>query len=224
MQQSLGKDSAATFKDSIKHLVKSPEELEWIVYVAGQPYDENLAKFKLKCLIARSANKTLCEKHRILWSEFMTPQEELFKQLFSHEKHLVKDMNDIELIAHREELSKIAYEARARLTATDDEVRERKAKNSKKTGFITSVMTDDVTSDAINKINARQKKIDKTEKLIEGLVKLGMSRADAEKTVSAGNILAKFKDKVDNIKAQVAVPQIQVTESKPVVNPFAKKD
>lgn len=56
----------------------------------------------------------------------LTAQEELFSELFNHEKILVKDMDTLMLRAHREELAKIAFEARARLTAVDDEDNERK--------------------------------------------------------------------------------------------------
>src|SRR5260221_11654525 len=60
----------------------------------------------------------------------VTPQEELFSLLFNHEKVLVKDMDVLTLRAHREELAKIAFEARARLTAVDDEEQDRKKKHN----------------------------------------------------------------------------------------------
>src|ERR1700747_1784259 len=79
----------------------------------------------------------------------MTPQEELFSQLFNHEKILVKDMDTLTLRAHREELAKIAFEARARLTAADDEEKTRK-KGDKPEGFKRSLNTDETTTNAIN--------------------------------------------------------------------------
>src|SRR6266850_1991034 len=83
--------------------------------------------------------------------ETMTPQEELFSQLFNHEKVLVKDMDTLTLRAHREELAKIAFEARARLTAVDDEDNTRKKNNDKKPkGFERSLNTDETTTNAIN--------------------------------------------------------------------------
>lgn len=133
----------------------------------------------------------------------MTPQEELFKELFNHEKLLVKDMTILELRAHREELSKVAYEARARLTAVDDEEDNRKKKDAPKgQGFSRNLNTDETTTNSINTIKERQKKLTGKEKVLAGLVDLymkgGATRADAEKiansAMNAGNILARVKE------------------------------
>jgi hypothetical protein len=148
--------------------------------------------------------------------ECMTSQEELFSKLFNHEKVLVKDMDILTLRAHREELAKIAFEARARLTAVDDEEKGRKKKadgNGKPTGFSRNLNTDEATTDAINAVKDRQKRMSKNDKIIEGLIKLGYSREDAEKKMTAGTILGRLK----NIKTE------QTTEEKkPLFNPFAK--
>lgn len=154
--------------------------------------------------------------------ETMTPQEELFKLLFNSEKGLVKDMDALTLRAHREELAKIAFEARARLSAVDDEEKQRKPKTTDK-GFQRSVNgTDDITSDAINTIKSRKDRLTKQERLIEGMMKLpGMDRKTAESLVSAGTI----KNRLDNIKSDVKIPEvIKITneEVKPVFNPFEK--
>jgi hypothetical protein len=152
--------------------------------------------------------------------ECMTPQEELFKTLFNHEKVLVKDMDILTLRAHREELAKIAFEARARLTAVDDEEKGRKKKadgNGKPTGFSRNLNTDEATTDAINAVKDRQKRMSKNDKIIEGLIKLGYSREDAEKKMTAGTILGRLK----NIKSEQATEQT-TEEKKPLFNPFAK--
>lgn len=129
----------------------------------------------------------------------MTPQEELFASFFNDERAQIKDMGVLEMRAHREELAKIAFEARARLTAVDDEERTRRSKkekdsSGKPTGFSTSLQTDELTSDAINKIGERKKKMSKQDKTLEGLIKLGMDRKGAEKLMSAGTILAKVRE------------------------------
>lgn len=182
-------------------------------------------------------------------SEPMTPQEELFSQLFNHEKLLVKDMDILTLRAHREELSKIAFEARARLTAVDDEDNDRKKKKNvvdgKPSGFSRSVNTDETTTNAINVIKERQRKLTGKEKMLAGLIALyeqsGLSKAEAEavatKAMGARTILERVKDKAsqDIIKGEIIPgpsgvesftmkkPE-EIKENKPMFNPFAKKE
>lgn len=150
----------------------------------------------------------------------MTPQEELFSQLFNHEKLLIKDMDVLTLRAHREELSKIAFEARARLTAVDDEeqTKTKQKSNGKPTGFTRSVNTDETTTDAINAIKDRQKRMSKQEKIQAGLEKLGISTADAAKLMSAGAILGRLKNK--NEESEKSTERSDVKQI--VFNPFAK--
>lgn len=155
----------------------------------------------------------------------MTPQEELFKTFFNDEKKLVKDMDILELRAHREELAKIAFEARARLTADDDEEKSRKKtfEGTKPTGFSRSVNADEATKELINTVKERQKGLSKKEKLVEQLINLGYTREDAQKKVSAGEILSKFKEsstlKSENKTSESAKPE----EPKKIFNPFEKK-
>ena len=119
----------------------------------------------------------------------MSPKELLFKKFFSEEKILVLDMDDAALMAHIQELQQIAFEARARLTASDDEARERSAKKKAAKGFSANVnVADDFTSNAINNINERQKKMSKQEKEIERLVSLGIDRKDAENMYKASTV------------------------------------
>jgi len=151
----------------------------------------------------------------------MTPQEELFAQLFNHEKKLVCDMDTLTLRAHREELAKIAFEARARLTAVDDEEQGRRKKDSPgPKGFERSLNVDDTATEAINNIKERQKRLTKAEKIQASLEKLGISTADAAKLMSAGTILGRLKNK-DSVEG--VSKQDSVEESKPLFNPFEKK-
>lgn len=177
----------------------------------------------------------------------MTPQEELFSKLFNHEKVLVRDMDMLTLRAHREELSKIAFEAKARLIAVDDEekVRKNKSADGKPTGFQRSVNTDETTTAAINTIKERQKKLTKSEKIQAGLEKLGISSADASKLMQAGTILAQIKDKkskdimlgnetrspltqqngfvIQKSAEELNPAKAKIIESKSIFNPFEKK-
>src|ERR1035437_5788982 len=152
----------------------------------------------------------------------VTPQEELFAELFNHEKSLVKDMDVLTLRAHREELSKIAFEARARLTAVDDEDNDRKKLSNPKGskgphGFERSVNTDETTTNAISVIKERQTKLSKKEQVLAGLKKLyamtgsDVSNGEAEKKLLAGTILARIKESAAVIDG--AAPPV---EHKPV--------
>lgn len=152
----------------------------------------------------------------------MTPQEELFSELFNHEKILVKDMDMLVLRAHREELAKIAFEARARLTAVDDEEQtRRKAKNDgKPRGFERSLNTDETTTNAINTIKERQKRLSKQEKIQAGLEKLGISSTDAAKLMSAGTILGRIQSAA---KTKTETETTEKASEVKIFNPFEKK-
>lgn len=161
----------------------------------------------------------------------MTPQEQLFSDLFNHEKLLVKDMDTLALRAHREELAHIAFEARARLTAVDDEekTRRNKSNNGKPRGFETSINIDEASTNAINTIRERQNKLSKKEKMLKGLADMyqlsGMSLVEAQKLaeqqMTAGAILGRIKDKASqDIITGKNEPQ---EPKKPIINPFEKK-
>jgi hypothetical protein len=156
-------------------------------------------------------------------AKLMTPQEELFSQLFNHEKLLVKDMDTLSLRAHREELSKIAFEARARLTAVDDEDNDRKKKRSngeaKPSGFERSLNIDETTTNAINTLKEKQKRLSKADKIREGLEKLGIASDAVDKIMSAKNMLSQVQKTQNHTK-----PAEEPKEAKPVFNPFGKKE
>jgi len=123
----------------------------------------------------------------------MTPQEELFKKFYNHQKPLVKDMDHIQLREHRDELSLIALEAKARLVATDDEIRERKAKTSNKEWLVTDTQTPYDVSSAINVVKTRKERMSKMDKIREQLVKAGIDEATIKDMV--GNLEKKATDK-----------------------------
>lgn len=149
----------------------------------------------------------------------MTPQEELFTELFRDEKMIIHEMDDLSLEAHIEDLSKIAFEARARLTAAKDEKDERKKTRGKSKGFSVNVEVDELHSNAINA--AKGKRQTKHEKIIAGLVKMGMSQADAEKTVTAGSLLATIRNKgSEKLNAQATQDLADGVVKPKFVNPF----
>jgi hypothetical protein len=179
-----------------------------------------LGQFQRKYIEAKRINAPIMRKHRIPYEDKMTPEEQLFADLFNHEIMFVKDMSDLELEAHREKLVKTAKEARVKLTAVDAVKKDRaKAKNGKSTGFERSVSIDEISSDAINSINARKQKLTKIEKTIEGLVNLGMSREDAEKMCSAGAALNQLRKNGDNKPAAtITIPFQNTTEQQALIN------
>ena len=113
----------------------------------------------------------------------MTAQEELFAKFYNHEKVLVKDMDHIQLREHRDELQKIAFEAKARLVAADDETRERKAKTSNKEWLVTDTKPDYDVSAAINVVKTRKERMSKMDKLRDQLEKAGIEEATINEMV-----------------------------------------
>jgi len=103
----------------------------------------------------------------------MTPQEELFAKFYNQEKILVKDMDTIVLREHRDELSKIAFEAKARLVATDDEGRERNSKTKNKEWLVTADSSQ-VNSDTLNIVKTRAARMSKMDKLRNQLLTAGI--------------------------------------------------
>lgn len=103
----------------------------------------------------------------------MTPEEKLYADFYNHEKILVKDMDIIQLREHRAELSKVAFEAKARLIAADDETRSRTAKTKTK-DWLTTIEGDQVSSDAINAVKVRKKRMSSMDKTREKLLAAGI--------------------------------------------------
>lgn len=166
--------------------------------------------------------------------ETMTPQEELFSKLFNHEKILVKDMDTLTLRAHREELAKIAFEARARLTAVDDEDKERSKvkRDGKPSGFSRSVGQDSISSEVINTIRDRSKRMTKEEKLRKNLEDLFMNSGDSQaeavrkalEMTTNSKINARRDGQIpDAAKATPAVISVTDNTPRPIFNPFEKK-
>lgn len=186
----------------------------------------------LKLIKSKPINRACCTKYGILLKrgEFeLTPQEQLFANFFSDEMRLVKDMDILTLRAHRETISGIAYEAKARLRAIDEEEKDRKKaaakRDGKPTGFERSVNVDETTTDAINAVKARQKKMTKMEKVANILSGIpGFDQAAIDHIMSAKTV-SDVVNKVQNHAPPSDVPAVNVaaesTETKSF-NPFAK--
>ena len=155
----------------------------------------------------------------------MTPQEKLYAKLYYHKRIFVKDMDRLTLRAHIEELSETSFKAKAehRAAIDEDESRRKQDQNDNKVkGFERSLNTDETTTDAINTIKDRQKRLTKQEKIQAGLEKLGISPTNAAKLMTAGVILGRLNSKasgeVDKTNEQ------NKEENKPIFNPFEKKE
>ncbi len=149
----------------------------------------------------------------------MTPQEELFAKFYNQEKILVKDMDTVQLREHREQLSQIAFEAKARLVAADDEGRDRNAKTKGKEWLVT-VDSTVVSSDAINAVKQRAARMSKMDKLRMQLLTAGIDEDTVKEMVA--NMERKATEKnlktVTFEKQTTEIAVVTVKTSKPEIN------
>jgi len=156
----------------------------------------------------------------------MTPEEQLFADLFNHEVSLVTNMDTLTLRAHIEELQKIAKEAKVRFYAADSEEKKRRksSDSSKPTGFNRSVNEDKISTDAINTIKDRQKRLNKKEKIEASLIALGIDPKAAASLMSAGVIKARLSEpKEDKQSNNIKTEELTII-NKSIFNPFEKKE
>jgi len=168
--------------------------------------DNRFSEFLLRLVKGFESRKRSCLEFGLRIK--MTPQEELFAKFFSEEAILVSELDDISLMARREEMSKIAFQARACLHAIDEDVRKRT--KSKKFSIETDGNGEDITSDQLNVIKDRQKRMSKMDKVRQSLINMGVDPSEADKIVSARNIR-------DNSPSRL-------NQATPAVNPFNKSD
>lgn len=154
----------------------------------------------------------------------MTPQEELFAKFYNHEKVLVKDMDFLQLREHREELQTIAFEAKARLVAADDETRERKAKTANKEWLVTDTQQPYDVSAAINVVKTRASRMSKMDKLREQLKTAGIEESTINEMI--GNLEKKATDgKLKTVTfnkptTEVSAVQVKINKPEPDSRPF----
>lgn len=151
----------------------------------------------------------------------MTKDEELFASFYNHEKILVKDMDHIALKEHREELQKIAFEAKARLVAADDEARERKAKTANKQWLVTETKPDLNVSDAINAVRQRAVRMTKMDKLRKQLEDAGIDDSTINEMVR--NLENKATtEKLKTVTFTKPSTEVSAVQVKPVANGTVK--
>jgi hypothetical protein len=198
----------------------------------------NQAAFSVKLINAKISNKQFFVKNKIKHNPnelfIMNASELLFKEFFNNEKNVVvKTLNDAELQDHIEALEQFALEARARLYAADEEKRERSSKNKR---FTVSGDNESLTSNAINAISERNKKISKRDKLVENMMKLiDCDRATAEamvpdtdkmskgRAINASEALKKLNNQLPSSQVEISAEPLIKSEPKPFSNPFAPK-
>lgn len=188
----------------------------------------NEVAFKQACNVIEAGWRYAAER-----SKDLTPQEELFAKFYNHEKLLVKDMNHVELREHREELQKISFEARARLTSADDEVRERKSKTTNKEWLVTDTKQPYDVSQAINVVKTRAARMSKMDKLRKQLQDANLDEAtinemirnlESKATESKLKTVTFNKPSVEVTAVQVKVEKAAENgEPKEVFNPASLK-
>lgn len=152
----------------------------------------------------------------------VTPEEELYAKFYHHQKVLVKDMDLLQLREHRKELANVALEAKARVVATDDELRERNAKTKTKDWLTTDTRQPYDVSSAINVPKLRKNRMSKMDRLREDLVKAGLDDTtinamigNLEKSVPDNKLKTiTFKAPSDKSKGKLVTRSVQV---KPVL-------
>lgn len=113
--------------------------------------------------------------HGIYGVDVMTEDEEKFSRFWNAEKVFVSQMTDAQLDEHHETLREIAFEAKARVMASDDEKRERRAKNGRKEWTLTDNVVD--SSDALNAPKLRATRMSKLDKIQGQLLALGLDES-----------------------------------------------
>jgi len=149
--------------------------------------------------------------------ELMTDEEKKYAEFYNHEKVSVKSMDDIELQKHREKLQDIAWEAKARLVAVDDEKRERRAKTTNKEWLVTDNRPDVKVSDAINVVEQRRARMSKMDKIRADLLKSGID------TDTVNEMIRNLEAKATNNKLKTITFKTPTTETNVVQVKTEKK-
>jgi len=116
----------------------------------------------------------------------LTDNEELFSKFFNSEMVLISAMSEAEKIDHIKELEEIAFEAKARLTAAKSNQRDSAARRRVGSEWsISAIEPDQTTSDTINRVKLREKRMSKLDKTRAQLEKLGLEKKDIDVMISA---------------------------------------
>ncbi len=151
--------------DWITDRYQAEVEIRRGIYLARiESYETSISRLSLHRQADELANKGFT----------VTPQEELFAKFYNQEVMLVKDMDIIALRTHRDELAAIAFEAKARLVATDDEARTRNAKSKTNKEWLVTADESQVNSDTVNAVKVRQARMTKMDKIKSQLLAAGI--------------------------------------------------
>lgn len=145
----------------------------------------------------------------------MTPEEELYAKFFSEQMILCKDMDMVQLREKRLELQKIAFEAKARLGAFDETIKEKKAKANNREWLVTETSSSFDVQSAINTVAARKARMTKGDKLREQLKNSGLDDKLIEEMV--GKVEQKATDStLKAITFKPAKPKLPIPVPKPI--------
>ncbi len=151
----------------------------------------------------------------------MTEEEKLFAEFYSSEKILVKDMDLTELREHRDVLAKICLEAKARLVATDDDLRERKSKSRSK-DWLVSVDENANATDAINAVKVRKERMSKLDKHRMSLLAMGMDKEIVDEMIAKMEKKA-TEQQLGSVTFKVPTPEKKVVQIKAELSEADKK-
>lgn len=126
---------------------------------------DNLRELRKELIPLNEKDDNLTPEQKVAQYGNMSAEEQKFARFYSEDRLLVKDMDASQLREHRDILSNIAFEAKARLTATDDELRERKSKDKATKNWLISTENTQTTSDAIAAVRTRTARMSKMDKL-----------------------------------------------------------
>lgn len=166
----------------------------------------------------------------------MTEEEQLFANWWTEEKVLIKDLDYIGLRERREKMVKVMQEAKARVRAMDDDIRDRDAKKKSSTKeWIKPLSSSPDVSDKINVVETRKKRMNKLEKMQNQLA--GLLGDDIAKEMALNMAKKASDDKVfvfkksDLDKADpdnIDVAKVPASNEKKVFDPsklvFGKKN
>lgn len=154
-------------------------------------------------------DRGIFDSHGILQSEsregrvkklIMTPNEEKHAKFFSEEAVLVQNMTDVDLDEHIQELEDIAREAKARILASTEEKRNRRAKSGNKAWKVEPLGPDPTVSDSLNKVKQRSARMSKLDSMRAKMAALGIPDADLD--IMMSKMIAQARKEPEALRAE----------------------
>lgn len=158
---------------------------------------------------------------------------ERHSEFFADEKSLIKDMSIEECMIQLAKFEDIILEARARASANDDEIRQKRARLSKDERDKLISNPDYTGSDALATVNVRKERMTKADKMLEGFVGMGLDEATIKKLMENIKssvdkpivnkdtmIEASNKDNNRKVKLNLNESKAKIEDSIPLEEPF----